>query len=100
MFRYLDGYDSLDLIPAHEAEYDSILIQKILPPRIVNTTKLLTALPAETKYFHGVVTDSTSIAKPTEFRYIHKLRFFRDLVVNSKCIGTRIHFAHKLKNMF
>ena len=73
MFRYLDGYDSLDLIPAHEAEYDSILIQKILPPRIVNTTKLLTALPAESKYFHQV-TDSTSIAKPTEFRHIHKLR--------------------------
>ena len=73
IFRYLDGYDSLDLIPAHEAEYDSILIQKILPPRIVNTTKLLTALPAESKYFHEV-TDSTSMAKPTEFRQIHKLR--------------------------
>ena len=73
IFRYLDGYDSLDLIPAHEAEYDSILIQKILPPRIVNTTKLLTALPAESKYFHEA-TDSTSIAKPTEFRQNHKLR--------------------------
>ena len=75
IFRYLDGYDSLDLIPAHEADYDSKLIQKILPPRIVNTTKLLTALPAESKYFHGKVTDSTSIAKPTEFRNIHKLRW-------------------------
>ena len=73
MFRYLDGDDSLNLIPAHEAEYDSKLIQKILPPRIVNTTKLLTALPAESKYFHKV-TDSTSMAKPTEFRHIHKLR--------------------------